>query len=251
MSTDFATYPSLRDRVVFITGGATGIGAALVEAFHGQGARVAFIDKAEAEGEALAARLAGSWFRLCDVIDAAALQAAVDAAADALGPIAVLINNVADDTRHRAVGVSPEAWRRSLAVNLDPTFITSARVAPAMIAAGTGTIINFSSITTRLGSADMAAYVAAKGAVSALTKALAREWGPSGIRVNAITPGWIVTERQVALWLTPEAETEWLKQTALKDRILPADVARLALFLAADDSRMITGHDFVIDGGRT
>ena len=247
----FAAYPSLGNRVVFITGGATGIGAALVEAFHGQGSRVAFIDKAAAQGRALAARLPGVWFSPCDVTDAAALQASVDAAALALGPITVLINNVADDTRHEAAGLSPEAWRRHLAVNLDPTFITSARVAPAMAAAGGGTIINFGSINVRLGAPNMAAYVAAKGAISALTKALAREWGASGIRVNTIMPGWVVTERQLAMWLTPELEAEWMSNTSLKTRILPEDVARLTLFLAADDSRMITGQDFVIDGGRT
>ena len=246
----YAAYPSLRDRVVFITGGASGIGAAMVEAFHGQGARVAFVDKARGAGQALAARLPGSWFRLCDVTYPAALQSAVDAAAWALGPITVLVNNVADDAHHPALGLSPEAWRRGLAVNLDPAFITSTRVAPAMAAAGGGTIINLGSINALLPTAEMPDYVAAKGAISALTKSLAREWGVSGIRVNAIMPGWVVTARHLATWLTPELEAEWMMKTCLKHRILPDDVARAALFLAADDSRMITGQDFIIDGGR-
>jgi NAD(P)-dependent dehydrogenase (short-subunit alcohol dehydrogenase family) len=138
-----------------------------------------------------------------------------------------------------------------LAVNLDPTFIGSTAVQPDMARAGGGSIINLSSINALLGPADMAAYVAAKAAILGLTKALAREWGAANIRVNALSPGWVVTERQLELWLTPEAEAEWAKLTALPGRILPDDVARLALFLAADDSAMITGQNFVIDAGRT
>lgn len=246
-----ATYPSLKDKVVFVTGGASGIGAALVAAFHGQGARVAFIDRATEAGEALAARLAGAWFAPCDVTDAEALKAAIDAAAKALGPITVLVNNVADDTRHAAAETSAEAWRARLAVNLDPTFLAATAVQPGMAAAGGGAILNLSSINALLGPGGMPAYVAAKGAVNALTKALAREWGGDNIRVNAISPGWVVTERQLSLWLTPEAEARWMEEVALKRRILPEDVAGLALFLASDDARAITGQNLVIDGGRT
>jgi NAD(P)-dependent dehydrogenase (short-subunit alcohol dehydrogenase family) len=247
----FATYPSLAGRTVFITGGASGIGESLVEQFHAQGAKVAFVDLKAAEGEALAARLAGSWFAPCDVTDAPALQAAVAAAAKALGPVKVLINNVANDTRHEAAETTPEAWRRGLAVNLDPAFIASVAVYPLMRDAGGGAIINVSSINALLGPPDMAAYVASKGAVNALSKGLAREWGEAGIRVNVLSPGWVVTPRQLELWLTPEAEAAWSKQVALKGRILPEDVARLAMFLASDDARMITGQNFVIDAGRT
>lgn len=251
MTSRFASYPSLKGRAVFITGGAAGIGAALVRAFHAQGAKVAFVDIAEAAGEALADEADGAWFRAVDVTDAAALEAAIAAAEAAVGPITVLVNNVANDTRHPAADTDAAAWRANLAVNLDPTFLAARAVRPAMVAAGGGSIINFSSINAILGPADMAAYVAAKGAVNALTKSLAREWGADRIRVNAIAPGWVATERQLALWLTPQAEADWRKQTALQRRIEPEDVARLALFLASADSAMITGQVLVIDGGRT
>jgi len=246
-----ATYPSLNGRVVFITGGATGIGAAMVEAFHGQGCKVAFIDRDQPAGEALAARLAGVRFEPCDVTEPGALERAIADAAAKLGTIAVLINNVADDSRHAAETTDAETWRASLAVNLDPAFLAARAVHAGMKAAGGGAIVNLSSINALIGPAGMAAYVAAKGAINALTKSLAREWGVDGVRVNAISPGWVVTERQLALWLTPEAEAAWMDQVALKRRILPEDIARLALFLASDDAAAITGQNLVIDGGRT
>ncbi|MDB5450400.1 MAG: short-chain dehydrogenase/reductase [Phenylobacterium sp.] len=247
----FASYPSLQGKVAFITGGASGIGASFVQSFHDQGAKVAFIDLNDAAGEALAQRLGGAWFRRCDVTDAEALQAAVRDAGRALGPVTVLINNVANDTRQKAAETSPEAWRKGLAVNLDPAFIASTAAYPMMKQAGGGVIVNVSSINALLGPAELAAYAAAKGAINSMSKSLAREWGPDNIRVNALSPGWVVTERQLELWLTPEAEAEWVKQVALKRRIMPEDIARLALFLASDDSQMITGQNLVIDGGRT
>lgn len=247
----FARYPSLAGRVVFITGGATGIGAALVEAFHDQGAKVAFADLNAAATAALATRLPGVWAGVGDLSDPAKLEQAIAMAGEALGPITILINNVANDTRHSPEATDAAVWRASLAVNLDPVFVAARAVQPGMAAAGGGAIVNFSSITALLGPPDLPAYVAAKGAILALTKSLANAWGGHNIRVNAITPGWIVTERQLALWLTPEAEAAWMAQTALQTRILPEDVARLALFLAADDSRAITGQNHVIDGGRT
>ncbi len=246
----FATYPSLVDRVVFITGGASGIGASLVEQFHAQGAKVAFVDRQAQTGQALADRLAGAWFRALDVTDAAALTGAIADAAQVLGPVTVLVNNVADDTRHVAAETSAEAWRAGLAVNLDPVFIASTAVYPMMRQAGGGAIVNVSSINALWGPAGMAAYVAAKGAINSLTKSLAREWGGDGVRFNAQSPGWVVTDRQLEFWLTPEAEAEWAKQVALKDRILPDDIARAALFLASDESRMMTGQNLVIDAGR-
>ena len=173
-----------------------------------------------------------------------------DAAAE-LGPVDVLVNNVANDTRHKAAETDAEAWRKGLAVNLDPTFIAARAVYPGMKAKGAGVIVNISSINALLGPEDLVTYVAAKGAINAMTKTLAREWGPDGVRVNVLSPGWIVTERQLELWLTPEAEAEWMKQVALKKRIMPEDVARLCMFLSADDSAMITGQNFVIDAGRT
>ncbi len=246
-----ARYPSLEGRSVFVTGGATGIGAAFVEAFHGQGARVAFIDRDVAAGQALAGRLNGVWFGDVDVTDLAALEASVEVARTAVGPLTVLVNNVADATRHAPEDLDPAAWRANLAVNLDPVMATARAVKAGMAGAGGGSIINLSSLNALLGPADLPAYAAAKAAILGLTKSLARAWGPDNIRVNAITPGWVVTERQLAMWLTPQAEADWMRQTALKARIEPADVARLALFLAADDSRMITGQNHVIDGGRT
>jgi NAD(P)-dependent dehydrogenase (short-subunit alcohol dehydrogenase family) len=246
-----ASYPSLKGKAVFVTGGASGIGAAMVRAFHGQGARVAFVDLAEAEGATLAAELPGAWFRPCDVTDGAALQTRVREAAAALGGLHVLVNNVANDTRADAAATTAEAWRASLAVNLDPAFLASTAAYPLMKQAGGGVVLNLSSINALLGPAGLAAYSAAKGAINALTKSLAREWGPDNIRVNAISPGWVVTERQLELWLTPEAEAAWMDQVALNRRIEPRDIASLALFLAADDSAMITGQNLVIDGGRT
>jgi NAD(P)-dependent dehydrogenase (short-subunit alcohol dehydrogenase family) len=249
---DFASYPSLKGRTVFITGGATGIGAAFVQAFNSQGGRVAFVDLNEAAGQGLAAELgAPVWFRRCDVTDAEALQGAIRDAAAALGPITVLINNVANDTRQVAAEVTPQAWRETLAVNLDPAFIAATAVYPMMQAAGGGAIVNVSSITALLGPGDLAAYAAAKGAINALTKSLAHAWGVERIRVNAISPGWVITPRQLELWLTPQAEADWTALAALKDRIMPEDIARAALFLASDDSRMMTGQNLVVDAGRT
>lgn len=245
-----ARYPDLEGRVVFITGGASGIGAAFVEAFTAQGARVAFVDIAAAEGEALA-RETGARFTLCDVTRAADLEYAVDDAAAHFGALDVLINNVANDTRHEAADLTPAAWRANLAVNLDPVVIASRAAYRIMQPVQRGAIINLSSINALLAPANMAAYVAAKAAINALTKSLAREWGAANIRVNAISPGWVVTERQLELWLTPEAEAAWMQQVALQRRIMPVDIADLALFLASDAAALITGQNIVIDGGRT
>jgi len=248
----YASYPSLKDKVVFITGGASGIGATFVTEFHAQGAKVAFVDLKQEDGDALMAKLGGkAWFKPCDVTDVAALQGAIAEAGKALGPVTVLINNVANDTRQVTADMTAETWRKDLAVNLDPVFIASTAVYPGMKAAGGGVIVNVSSINALLGPEKLAGYVAAKGAINSLSKTLAREWGPDRVRVNALSPGWVITPRQLKLWLTPEAEAEWMKLTALKDRIMPEDIARMALFLASDDSRMITGQNLVVDGGRT
>ena len=245
---NFATYPSLRGKVVFITGGGSGIGAVLVEAFHAQGARVAFVSHSD-EGD-LSGRL-GVWFESGDVTDVPWFEAAIGRACGALGAIDILINNVANDSRHIAADTNEDAWRKGLAVNLDAAFLAARAVQPGMKAKGGGAIINISSINALLGPPEMVTYVAAKGAINAMTKALAREWGRDNIRVNVLSPGWVITERQLKLWLTPEAEQEWMKLTALQTRILPEDVAQLAMFLSADDSSKITGQNFVIDGGRT
>jgi D-xylose 1-dehydrogenase len=245
-----ATYPSLRERRVFITGAATGIGAGFVRAFTEHGAQVAFVDLLQEEGARLAAET-GAKFQHCDVNAPGALAAALDAAADAMGGLHVLVNNVAHDARHAAAALSDEAWRAALAVNLDAAFIAARTAHPWLVRAGGGVIINISSINALLGASELVAYDAAKGGINALTKALAREWGGDRIRVNAVSPGWVVTERQLKLWLTPEAEAEWMKLVALPDRLGVEDIAAMVLFLASDEARMITGQNFIVDGGRT
>lgn len=253
---DYATYPSLAGRRVFITGGATGIGAALVEAFSEQGAIVGLCDLAAEAAEGLAGQIvagghARPWFRKVDVTDTPALQQAISGFAAEAGGLDVLVNNVANDTRHDTLATSEAGWRQCMAVNLDCAFFAAQTAIPLMRAGGRGgAIVNFSSITALLGPGDMPGYVTAKAGLLGMTKALARQFGPDGIRVNAILPGWVVTQRQLDLWLTPEAEAEWMEQVCLKQRIQPRDAANLALFLAADDSRMITNQQFVIDAGR-
>lgn len=254
--TGFATYPSLAARKVFITGGATGIGAAMVEAFAEQGAVVGHLDRAEDAAELLASQIEQTgrmrpWFRCVDVTDAPALKAAIGDFAAEVGGIDVLVNNVANDTRHDPLSMTEDGWRQCMAVNLDAAFFASQRAVELMRGTGTGgAIINFSSINALLGPSEMPGYVTAKAGLLGLTKAFARQFGGDRIRVNTILPGWVVTQRQLDLWLTEEAEAEWNEQVCLKQRIEPRDAANLALFLASDDSRMITNQHFVIDGGR-
>lgn len=248
----YARYPSLEGNRVVVTGGATGIGEAIVEAFSRNGAHVAFLDVNSEAGTRLAERLAPAvHFRSCDVRDAAALEDTLLALECELGGIDVLINNVANDERHSPDELDATAWRNNLAVNLDPAFLAARTVSTGMLRQGKGTIINLCSINASLAPADLVAYNTAKSGIVGMTKSLARAWGPGGIRVNAVSPGWIVTERQLSLWLTPEAEQAWMREVSLKKRIEPSDVARLVLFLGAEDSAMITGQNLIIDGGRT
>ncbi len=255
MTQTFATYPSLRDRVVFVTGGGSGIGAAEVAHFAAQGARVAFVDIADDPARALAERLKGAghpepFFQHCDITDTAALQAAIAAAATRLGPISVLVNNAANDQRHRWQDMTPEYWDERQAVNLKHQFFAIQAVAPMMQAAGGGSIINFGSVSWHTSQGGMPAYTTAKAAVEGLTRGMARDLGPDNIRVNCVIPGWIMTERQITLWLTPEGEANLMKSQCLKEKVMPDDVARLVLWLAADDSRMCTSQLWVVDGGR-
>ncbi len=249
----FARYPSLEDRVVFITGGGSGIGAAMVEAFAGQGARVAFVDVDARASEALVGRLKqgrhAPRFLACDVTDAAALRANIDAVRATLGPIGVLVNNAARDDRHAVDDVTPEYWDGAIAVNLRHQFFAAQAVRPQMRELGGGSIINFSSIAWMFGGAIFVAYATAKAGVVGLTNALARDFGPDRIRVNAIAPGAVVTERQLRLWYTEEQADEMAARQSLPGRLLPVEVARAALFLAADDSRMITKQCLVVDAG--
>ncbi len=248
-------YPSLKDRAVLISGGGSGIGAALVEHFHAQGARVAFLDINREASETLAAALnakadpAPRFFH-CDLTDIAALRDAIAKAQREFGPFRVLVNNAANDDRHAVMDVEPAYWRNRLAVNLDHQFFATQAVFPGMRDAGGGSIINFSSIAWKLKVENLVAYETAKAGIVGLTKSLAREFGPAGVRVNAVLPGLIVTERQLALWIDEATKRVSLEQQCLKELIHPADVARLVLFLAADDSRMCTAQEFTIDGGR-
>jgi NAD(P)-dependent dehydrogenase (short-subunit alcohol dehydrogenase family) len=250
----FAAYPSLEDRVVVITGGASGIGADMVRAFAGQGARVAFLDIQDDAGAALADELADRRHRprylRCDLVDVAALRAAIERVGAALGPVAVLVNNAANDQRHGIADLTPEEWDAAQNVNLRPQFFAAQAVHPQMQALGHGSIINLSSIAWRAGAGEMVAYAAAKAAVVGLTRALARAFGPDGIRVNAIEPGAVMTERQRSLWYPSEAQVAaMVERQALRRVLLGEEIARAALFLAADDSRMITKQTLTVDAG--
>jgi NAD(P)-dependent dehydrogenase (short-subunit alcohol dehydrogenase family) len=249
----FASYPSLAGRVVLITGGASGIGAEMVRQFAHKDARVAFLDIQDEAGHALVADLLGCAqaprFLHCDVTDIAALRAAIDEVRAALGPITVLVNNAGNDQRRRSHEVSPEYWRRTLALNLDHQFFACQAVRPQMQAAGGGAIINLSSIAWVGGGANLVAYSAAKAAIVGMTNSLAREFGEDGIRVNAIAPGAVITPRQLELWYSEADVDAIVARQCLKERLTAADIARLALFLAADDGRMITKQCLVVDAG--
>jgi NAD(P)-dependent dehydrogenase (short-subunit alcohol dehydrogenase family) len=249
-----AHYPDLAGRTVFISGGGSGIGAAFVRAFAAQDARVAFIDIADAPSEALVREL-GSAGRAsvrywpCDVRDIAALRTAIAAAAEAFGPVRVLVSNAARDDRHKLEDVTPEYWDNNQAVNLRHQFFAAQAVAPQMAGAGGGSIINLGSVSWMRGRPELAGYTTAKAAINGLTRTLARELGPRNIRVNCIVPGAIATERQRALWVSPDKEREFLEQQCLKFRLSEEDVARTALFLASEESRGITGQNLIVDGG--
>lgn len=250
----FATYPSLRGRAILVTGGATGIGASIVVEFASQGARVAFFDVQDEPARrlvtSLESRVASTplYFR-CDLADVHALQAVAKDAIAALGGVDVLVNNAANDQRHTIEDVTPEYWDASMAVNLRPQFFMIQGVLRAMKSAGRGSIINMSSIAWMIPSTGVPVYIAAKAAIVGLTRTLAHELGPDGIRVNAVLPGAIATEKQRRLVYSPEYKAEIMASQALKRDILPEDVARLVLFLAADDSSAITNQSYVIDGG--
>lgn len=251
----YTRYASLENRPVFITGGATGIGASLVEAFLAQQARVAFVDIDQQAADELCAYLqskgyARPWFQVCDVSDIAALRASIYAAQQALGDIRVLVNNAANDQRYDTRTITEEQWHKGLAVNLHPAFFAAQTVQPMMKAQGGGSIINISSINTHFGPPNLASYIAAKAGILGISKALATDYGQDNIRVNSILPGWVATPKQLEKWLSPEEETELMKRVCLKKRLGAHDVANLALFLAADDSAMITSQEMVVDGGR-
>jgi len=245
-----AIYPSLAGKTVVVTGGGSGIGATIVEAFVRQKARVFFIDIAEKESEALSARLGdAAQFIKCDLTDIGALRASY-AAIEAQGsPIAVLVNNAANDDRHSAADVTPEYWDQRINVNLRHYFFGAQAVIPAMKRAGGGAIINLGSISWHLALPALSLYETAKAGIEGLTRSLARDLGTDAIRVNCVVPGSVCTPRQTALWHSPEEEKRILDQQCLKERIEPADVAAMVLFLASDDARLCTGHNYWVDAG--
>jgi NAD(P)-dependent dehydrogenase (short-subunit alcohol dehydrogenase family) len=249
-----ARYPSLKGRCVFVTGGGSGIGASIVESFAAQGSHVAFIDIAE-EASARLARSIGDaghpapWWRQCDVTDVAALQAAIADAAAALGDFHVLVNNVANDDRHALEAVTPVYYDQRIAINQRAAFFATQAVVPGMKRLGSGAIVNLGSISWQAKMPDFPCYAIAKSSINGLTRGTAGGLGKHRIRVNTVTPGWVMTERQIKLWLTPEGEKEIERNQCLADRLLPQDVANMVLFLASDDARMCTAQEFVVDGG--
>lgn len=247
-----ARYPDLSGRSVFITGGGSGIGAALTDGFLSQGARVAFVQRRDATAfadEMEARHGTRPLFLPCDIADTAALEAAMDTAAEAHGPITVLVNNAANDQRHRTEDVDPETWERLMAVNLRAYFFACRKAALSMRGAGGGTIVNFSSISYMMGNAGYPVYVTANAGITGMTRALAREFGPDDIRVNALAPGWVLTERQIEMWATPEDLAAHMDRQCLKRHLAPEDMVDPVLFLASAASTMMTGQCMVVDGG--
>jgi NAD(P)-dependent dehydrogenase (short-subunit alcohol dehydrogenase family) len=250
----FATYPSLRGRVVVITGGASGIGEAFVRAFAEQGSHVAFLDIQDDAAHSLIEQLTAAGFPAptyfpCDITKVDLIQATFAKLVEQFGTIDILVNNAGNDTRHSIDEVTSEFWDRTMAINLKSQFFVARAAIPAMQKAQRGSIINMSSISFMIPSTGLPVYVTAKAAIVGMTRTLARELGPHNIRVNAVMPGAIETERQKRLWLTEEYKAEILARQSLKRMIGPEEVARLVLFLASDDSTAITGQNYVIDGG--
>jgi D-xylose 1-dehydrogenase len=251
----YATYPSLTDRTVLITGGATGIGASLVAQFAAQGARVGFIDIDVAAATALADTLAGSrtapLFVAADLTDIAALRAAIDTVRQRFGPITVLLNNAANDQRHAIDATTPESWDAGISVNLKHQFFAAQAVAADMKQCGGGSIVNFGSLSWMLKQGGMPVYTTAKSAVQGLTRSLARDYGPFNIRVNTLVPGWVMTERQLRLWVTEASREDIARGQCINQPLLAEHIGHMALFLATDDSAMCTAQNFIVDGGWT
>jgi NAD(P)-dependent dehydrogenase (short-subunit alcohol dehydrogenase family) len=254
-ATDFsnrAIYPSLKGKRVLVTGGGSGIGEGLVEAFAWQGARVAFVDIADRASRDLVERLCDAphkpLYRQCDITDIETFKATIAELEEKLGGIDVLVNNAANDDRHTVEEVTPAYWNDRLNVNLRHQFFAAQAVVPAMKRAGGGVVLNFGSISWHLGMADLVLYQTCKAAIEGLTRALARDLGRDNIRVNTIVPGNVQTPRQMK-WYTPEGEAEIVSAQCIDGRIQPTDIAAMVLFLASDDARMCTAHDYFVDAG--
>lgn len=249
-----ARYPSLEGRTVLVTGGGSGIGAAIVEGFCRQRSKVAFLDIAAEASAALVERMAKETgvrplFLSCDLTDIPALKAAVTRVGAELGPISVLVNNAANDTRHAWQDVTPDYWDDRLNVNLRHQFFAAQAVQPMMAGLGGGSIINFGSISWRIGQGGMPGYTTSKAAVHGLTRSLARDFGPQNIRVNTVSPGWVMTKRQLELWVDASTDELIARSQCLKRRLQPEDLANVVLFLAADDSGVCTSQEYIVDGG--
>jgi len=247
-----ATYPSLAGKTVLVTGGGSGIGAEIVRRFAAQGSKVGFLDIKEDESRALADNLSGSaavHFAPCDLTDIERLRQAINEVRTALGPIGALINNAAHDERHAIDDVTPDYWDNRMAVNLRHQFFAAQAVYKDMRENGGGAIVNLGSVSWMIGQGGMPGYTTAKSAVQGLTRGLARDLGPYNIRVNTLVPGWIMTERQIDLWLTPEAEADLMTRQCLKRKLYPDDIAKVALFLASDEAAACTNQTFIVDGG--
>jgi NAD(P)-dependent dehydrogenase (short-subunit alcohol dehydrogenase family) len=252
---EYASYPSLVDRTVLITGGADGIGAGLVTEFVKQGSRVAFLDVQAEKGTALVDSLADGarhrpLFRPVDLVDIEATQRAITELNAEVGGFAVLVNNAASDDRHTWAEVTPEYWDDRLNTNLRHYFFTIQSVAPGMIERGSGSIINVGSSSYMMQEDFFPGYAIAKSGVEGITRTLARTFGPDGVRVNTVLPGWVATERQLTKWWSPEGEEGTLTDQAIKRRIYPREFAQMVLFLAADDGAACTAQQFLVDGGR-
>ena len=249
-----ATYGSLQGKRVFITGGGSGIGESLVAEFAAQGALVAFVDIAVEASEALCRRLAAAGltaplFRHCDITDIASLQAVMAELAGELGDFDILVNNAANDQRHQAQDVTLEYWNERIAINQRPMFFTCQAVFEGMKRKGGGSIINVSSISWHMKSGGYPVYATTKAAVVGLTRGLARDYGAHNIRVNTVTPGWVMTQRQIDLWVDEAAEVEIKKSQCLPSKLMPQDIAAMVLFLASDDGAMCSSQEFIVDAG--
>ncbi|MFK7838491.1 MAG: SDR family NAD(P)-dependent oxidoreductase [Sulfitobacter sp.] len=250
--TKTATFHDLEGKSVYITGGGSGIGASLTDGFMAQGAKVAFIGRSDAS--AFVAEMADKhgtapMFIQGDITDTKGLQESIAEAAAAHGDIDILVSNAANDQRHATADLTPEDWDRLIAINLKAYFFAAQAVLPGMQAKGAGAIVNFSSISYIMGNAGYPAYTASNGGITAMTRSLAREFGPDGVRVNALAPGWVLTEKQMEKWATPEGLAAHLAMQCLKTHLVPSDVVDATLFLASDASRMMTGQCMAVDGG--
>lgn len=252
-----ATYPSLRGQVVFVSGGATGIGAEIVSQFARQGAQVAFVDIDDSSAEALVADLAAEghlapFYQRCDIRDIAALRAAIAAVIERFGPVTTLVNSAASDDPHSIAEVEPDFWDERMARNLRHHFFAAQAVRPAMSGRGGGSIINIGSTVWLFGAPNTIAYATAKAAITGMTRSMARELGPENIRVNCVIPGWVMTQRQLKTYINETAEKQISTRQALTHRrIQPADIANMVLFLAADESRSCSGQNYIVDAGWT